>query len=38
MIKRRQMHKAFLLREPEGNKPLGRHSCRFEDNIKTDVK
>ena len=27
----------ILLRKPEGNRPLGRPSCRWEDNIKMDL-
>jgi hypothetical protein len=26
-----------LVGEPEGKKPLGRHRCRWEDNIKMDL-
>jgi hypothetical protein len=26
-----------LVEEPEGRRPLGRHMCRWEDNIKTDL-
>jgi hypothetical protein len=32
-----KMHKAFLLKELEGNVPLGRYSCRLKDNIKMDL-
>ena len=27
-----------LMGKPEGKRPLGRHSCRWEDNIKMDLK
>jgi len=27
-----------LVRKPEGKEPLGRHRCRWEDNIKTDLQ
>ena len=27
-----------LIRKPEGKRPLGRPRCRWEDNIKTDLK
>ena len=27
-----------LVRKPEGNRPLGRHSRRWEDNIKMDLR
>jgi len=26
-----------LVRKPEGKRPLGRHTCRWEDNIKMDL-
>jgi hypothetical protein len=27
-----------LLRKPEGKRPLGRRSCRWEDNIRMDLQ
>jgi len=27
-----------LVRKPEGKRPLGRHRCRWEDNIKMDLQ
>ena len=27
-----------LVGRPEGRKPLGRHRCRWEDNIKMDIQ
>jgi hypothetical protein len=27
-----------LVRKPEGRRPLGRHRCRWEDNIKLDLQ
>jgi hypothetical protein len=34
-----EMKNAFkiLVREPEGNRPLGKSRCRWEDNVKMDV-
>jgi hypothetical protein len=28
----------FLVEIPEGKRPLGRHSCRWDDNIKMHLK
>jgi hypothetical protein len=28
----------FLIRKPEGKRPLGRCNCRWEDTIKQDLK
>ena len=27
-----------LVRKPEGKRPLGRHRCRWEDNMKMDLQ
>jgi hypothetical protein len=32
------MHTNFFLGKPEGKKPLGGPRCRWEDNIKMDLK
>jgi hypothetical protein len=28
----------ILVGKPEGKRPLSRHRCRWEDNIKTDIQ
>jgi hypothetical protein len=33
----RNLNKIFV-ENPEGKRPLGRYRCRFEDNIKIDLK
>jgi hypothetical protein len=35
--KKRNAYK-ILVRKPEGKRPLGRSRCRWEDNIKIDIK
>ena len=37
MGKRRDVYRV-LVGEPEGKKPLRRHRCRWEDNIKIDLQ
>jgi hypothetical protein len=36
MVERRDAH-MVLVGKPEGKRPLGRHTCRWEDNIKMDL-
>jgi hypothetical protein len=35
---RGEMHMIFSLKSPEGKKPLERPGCRWEDNIKLDLR
>jgi len=37
MAERRGVYKV-LIGQPEGKRPLGRHRCRWEDNIKMDLQ
>jgi hypothetical protein len=34
----REIHTGFLARKPKGKRPHGKHRCKWEDNIKTDLK